>query len=115
MVGKIEGLVKVNKIQKSTLLQHRPIDVEGRVLPYLEISVDGSSYLCMVSKNGVVTGLEMIEKEDTDQNETMLKILKGVHSMQYEPFKAFDGDFILKKAREIATMMDDIDDITNHK
>lgn len=113
MVGKIEGLVKITRIQKSRLLQHRPVDVEGRVLPYLEKSVDGSSYLCMVSKDGVVTGLEMIEKEDTDQNETMLKILDGVHKVQYGPEKPFDSDFVLRKAKEIATMADDIDDILN--
>ena len=115
MIGDIKGLIKVNKIQKSQLLQHKPIDVEGKVLPYIDAAFDGSAFLCLVSKDGTVTGLESIEKEDTDQNETILKILKGVHEAKYGQSTPFDAEFVFKKAREIATMAEDIDDIINNE
>lgn len=113
MVGDIKGLIKVNRIQKSRLLQHKPLDVEGKVLPYVDIAVDNSAYLCLVSKDGTVTGMEVIEKEDTDQNETILRILNGIHQVQYGQPTPFDVEFLFKKAREIATMAEDIDDILN--
>lgn len=111
MIPKIQGLVLVRKIQKSTLLQHKPADVEGKVLPYLEESVSGDSYLCIVSNdNGEATGLESIEKEDTDQNETIKRILKGVFEVKYQKPETFSADFLLKKAKDIAAMTEKIND-----
>lgn len=88
-----KALVLVKKIRKSRLVAHKPEDLEGRIFRAIDMAVDGSGYLCVISE----ICLEMIEKEDTDQSEITQKILRRMllHLKEQErnPLTRSGGDF----------------------